>query len=84
MHESFPYSIALCWKGVTSDSSDKAVENQQMTVIFPKGNQIPSIKAITFLRHNTFSIDVVYVDKEHKSQETISTYMVIIVIIVST
>lgn len=78
MHENFPYSISLSWKGASSDPSDDAVENQQLTALFPKGNQIPSFKALTLLRSSTFSIDVVYAHPEElQSQAKISTYTVI-------
>ncbi|KMZ56466.1 Heat shock 70 kDa protein 14 [Zostera marina] len=77
VHENFPYSISLSWKGASSDPSDDAVENQQLTALFPKGNQIPSFKALTLLRSSTFSIDVVYAHPEElQSQAKISTYTI--------
>lgn len=62
VHESFPFNIALSWKGSTNDSENGALDLQQSTLVFPKGNPIPSTKALTFFRHNTFLVDVNYVD----------------------
>nr|GEZ36232.1 hypothetical protein [Tanacetum cinerariifolium] len=49
VQESFPFSIALTWKGAAQDSQNKTVENQH-SIVFPKGNPIPSVKAHTFFR----------------------------------
>ncbi|KAJ0697588.1 putative Heat shock protein 70 family [Helianthus annuus] len=35
-------------------------ENQQSSIVFPKGNQIPSVKALTFYRTGTFTVDLQY------------------------
>ncbi|MQL67752.1 hypothetical protein Taro_000046 [Colocasia esculenta] len=61
VHESFPFLIALSWKGASPDSNGPA-ENQQISAVFPKGNPIPSVKALSFYRSSTFTIDVVYPD----------------------
>ncbi|KAG6482379.1 hypothetical protein ZIOFF_059010 [Zingiber officinale] len=61
IHESFPFSIAFSWKGSALDSQNGA-ENQQTTVVFPKGNLLPSVKSLTFYRHATFGVDAVYAD----------------------
>ncbi|XP_074577981.1 heat shock 70 kDa protein 15-like [Curcuma longa] len=62
VHDSFPFSIALTWKGSATDTQNGGIENHQSTVVFPKGNPIPSVKALTFFRSGTFSVDVVYAD----------------------
>ncbi|XP_031488053.1 heat shock 70 kDa protein 14-like [Nymphaea colorata] len=77
VNESFPFSIALSWKGAAPDSENGAIEQQQSTVVFPKGNPIPSVKALTFYRHSTFDVDVVYADvSEVQSPAKISTYTI--------
>ena len=48
VNEWFPFSIALSWKGSAPDAQNGGTENQQSTIVFPKGNVIPSIKALTF------------------------------------
>ncbi|THU45311.1 hypothetical protein C4D60_Mb02t16500 [Musa balbisiana] len=62
VHESFPLSIALSWKGSTPDSQNGESESQQSSVVFPKGNPIPSVKALTFYRSNTFTVDIICTD----------------------
>ncbi|KAJ8756024.1 hypothetical protein K2173_024570 [Erythroxylum novogranatense] len=74
VNESFPFSIALSWKGAAPDSQNGTAENQQSTIVFPKGNPIPSIKALTFYRSGTFTIDVQYADSEVPAK--ISTYTI--------
>ncbi|KAL5576408.1 hypothetical protein UlMin_018107 [Ulmus minor] len=77
VNESFPFSIALSWKGSAPDAQNGAAENQQSTIVFPKGNPIPSIKALTFYRSGTFSIDVQYADvSELQAPAKISTYTI--------
>ncbi|XP_072964556.1 heat shock 70 kDa protein 15-like [Typha angustifolia] len=77
VHESFPFPIALSWKGSAPDSQNGATENQQSTVVFPKGNSIPSVKALTFFRSSTFAVDVVYADVgDLQVPEKISTYTI--------
>ncbi|XP_062179746.1 heat shock 70 kDa protein 15-like [Phragmites australis] len=56
VNDGFPFSIALSWK------PDAQNNEAQQTVVFPKGNAIPSIKALTFYRANTFAVDVLNVD----------------------
>ncbi|KAJ6706343.1 HEAT SHOCK 70 KDA PROTEIN 14 [Salix purpurea] len=76
VHECFPFSIAVSWKGAALDSQNGAVD-QQSTIVFPKGNPIPSIKALTFYRSGTFSIDVQYADvSELQAPAKISTYTI--------
>ncbi|PKA53830.1 Heat shock 70 kDa protein 14 [Apostasia shenzhenica] len=77
VHESFPFSISLSWKGSAPDSENVSLDAQQSTVVFPKGNPIPSIKALTFYRSNTFSVDVAYADVNDSSfYSKISTYTI--------
>ncbi|KAJ0960382.1 hypothetical protein J5N97_001799 [Dioscorea zingiberensis] len=77
VHDGFPYSIALSWKGSAPDSDSGATDNQQNTVLFPKGNPIPSVKALTFYRSSTFSVDVMYTNIEGlQSPAKISTYTI--------
>ena len=74
VNESFPFTIALTWK---SDAQNGPVDNQQSTVVFQKGNPMPSVKALTFYRSGTFSVEVVYADaSEIQGQAKISTYTV--------
>ncbi|OWM78193.1 heat shock 70 kDa protein 15-like [Punica granatum] len=77
VHESFPFSISLSWKGASSEVQNGAAENQQSTVVFPKGNSIPSVKALTFFRSGTFTVDVQYTDdSEFQGAAKISTAMI--------
>lgn len=77
MNESFPFSIALSWKGAAPDAQNGGAENHQSTVVFPKGNPIPSIKALTFYRSGTFTVDVQYADaSDLPGPAKISTYTV--------
>jgi heat shock 70kDa protein 4 len=64
VNDSFPFSISLSWKG------ENGVESN--TLVFPKGNPLPSLKVLTFYRASTFSVDAVYIDHPTK----ISTYTV--------
>ncbi|PUZ64281.1 hypothetical protein GQ55_3G131500 [Panicum hallii var. hallii] len=70
-NDGFPFSIALSWK---PDSQNSA---PQRTVVFPKGNAIPSVKALTFYRSSTFEVDVLYVDTgDSQIPQKISTYTI--------
>ncbi|XP_058074803.1 heat shock 70 kDa protein 15-like [Magnolia sinica] len=76
-NDSFPFPIALSWKGSAPDSQNGAGEHQQSTVVFPKGNPTPSIKALTFYRSGTFTIDVHYADvSELQVPSKISSYTI--------
>ncbi|PWA80993.1 heat shock protein 70 family [Artemisia annua] len=76
VQESFPIPIALTWKGAAQDSQNGNVENQQ-SIVFPKGNPIPSVKALTFYRSGTFTVDMQYADvSELKAPPKISTYTI--------
>ncbi|XP_039143046.1 heat shock 70 kDa protein 14-like [Dioscorea cayenensis subsp. rotundata] len=77
VHENFPFPIALSWKGAAPDAQNDAPDQHQNTVVFPKGNQIPSIKALTFFRSSTFSVDVMYTDvADQQIPAKISTYTI--------
>ncbi|KAM0899959.1 hypothetical protein ACQ4PT_020965 [Festuca glaucescens] len=71
VNEGFPFSIALSWK------PDSQNNESQQTVVFPKGNPIPSVKALTFYRSNTFAVDVLNVETDDlQITEKISTYTI--------
>lgn len=77
VNESFPFSVALTWKGAAPGTQNGAADNPQSTVVFPRGNPIPSVKALTFYRSGTFSVDVQYVDGAELQQPAkISTYTI--------
>ncbi|KAK3137331.1 hypothetical protein QOZ80_5BG0450890 [Eleusine coracana subsp. coracana] len=71
VNEGFPFSIALSWK------PDSQNNTPHQTVVFPKGNPIPSVKALTFYRSDTFEVDVLYVDTgDSQIAQKISTYTI--------
>ena len=71
VNDGFPFSIALSWK------PDPQNSEPQHTVVFPKGNAIPSVKALTFYRSSTFEVDVLYIDTgDSQIPQKISTYTV--------
>ncbi|KAI8544416.1 hypothetical protein RHMOL_Rhmol08G0294800 [Rhododendron molle] len=77
VNESFPFPIALSWKGAALDTENGGADNQQSIIVIPKGNPIPSIKATTFYRSETFTIDVQYGDvSELQAPAKISTYTI--------
>ncbi|KAF7135359.1 hypothetical protein RHSIM_Rhsim08G0221200 [Rhododendron simsii] len=77
VNESFPFPIALSWKGAALDTENGGADNQQSIIVIPKGNPIPSIKATTFSRSGTFTIDVQYGDvSELQAPAKISTYTI--------
>jgi heat shock protein 4 len=77
VNESFPFSIALSWKGSAPDNQNGSADNQQSTIVFPKGNVIPSVKALTFYRPGTFTVDVQYADAaELQVPAKISSYTI--------
>ncbi|KAJ0697584.1 putative Heat shock protein 70 family [Helianthus annuus] len=52
-------------------------ENQQSSIVFPKGNQIPSVKALTFYRTGMFTVDLQHADvSELQAPPKISTYTI--------
>ncbi|XP_059645480.1 heat shock 70 kDa protein 15-like [Cornus florida] len=77
VNESFPFPIAMSWKGSAPDTQNGAADNQQSTIVFPKGNPIPSVKALSFYRSGAFTIDVQYADvSELQAPAKISTYTI--------
>ncbi|CAL1400260.1 unnamed protein product [Linum trigynum] len=64
VHESFPFSIAMTWKGAAPETQNGATDSQQSTLVFPRGNALPSIKSLTFYRSETFSVDVQYAETD--------------------
>lgn len=77
MNESFPFPIGFSWKGSGPESHNGIEDHQQGTIVFPKGNPIPSLKAVTVYRSSTFSVDVHYADVSELQVPTkISTYVV--------
>ncbi|KAE9588050.1 hypothetical protein Lal_00002979 [Lupinus albus] len=74
VNESFPFSVSLSWKGSGPDAQDSEAYTKQSALVFPKGNPIPSVKALTFYRPETFSVDVQYDDVSGlQAHATIST-----------
>ncbi|KAG6415764.1 hypothetical protein SASPL_123180 [Salvia splendens] len=78
VNESFPFPIALTWKAPAGDTQNGAGgDNLQSTIVFPKGNPIPSMKALTFYRSQTFGLDVQYSDvSELQAPTKISHYTI--------
>ncbi|KAF8027546.1 hypothetical protein BT93_E0450 [Corymbia citriodora subsp. variegata] len=77
VHESFPSSVGLSWKSSVPESQDGAADNHQTTIVFPKGNAVPSIKALTFYRSGTFAVDVHCTDgSEQQASSKISSYTI--------
>lgn len=77
VQESFPFSIALAWKGSAPESEDGSSEQQQITIVFPKGNPVPSTKALTFFRSGTFTVDILYADiNQVRAPVNISSYTI--------
>ncbi|GAB2228120.1 hypothetical protein Droror1_Dr00009950 [Drosera rotundifolia] len=77
VNESFPFPIALSWKGSAPDSQNAANEGQQSSPVFPKGSPIPSVKALILYRSGTFTVDVQYADtSELQAPAKISSYTI--------
>ncbi|XP_057772766.1 heat shock 70 kDa protein 14-like [Salvia miltiorrhiza] len=76
VNECFPFPISLTWKAPAGDTQNGG-DNVQSTVVFPKGNPIPSMKALTFYRSETFTLDVQYADvSELQAPAKISHYTI--------
>ncbi|KAG4125011.1 hypothetical protein ERO13_D10G071500v2 [Gossypium hirsutum] len=74
VNESFPFPVSLSWKSSGPDSQAGGAEQQ---LVFPKGNPIPSIKAVTFHKSSTFTVDVQYSDvSDLQAPPKISTYTI--------
>uniref|UniRef100_A0A0D6QY02 Uncharacterized protein n=1 Tax=Araucaria cunninghamii TaxID=56994 RepID=A0A0D6QY02_ARACU len=79
VQDSFPFSVALCWKGPASEADEGSVATQPNSVLFRKGNPIPSTKMLTFFRNGTFTLDAVYADTKDLPPRTpslISTFII--------
>ncbi|KAI4387027.1 hypothetical protein MLD38_004893 [Melastoma candidum] len=77
VNESFPFSVSMSWKGTVPGAENGVEENQQSTLVFSKGNPIPSVKALTFYRSGTFHVDVQYADSTDLPESAkISTYTI--------
>lgn len=61
VQDSFPFPIALSWKG-SAPESDTGDETSSNSVVFVKGNPVPCTKMLTFFRSGTFTIDALYAD----------------------
>lgn len=64
VQDAFPFSIALSWKGSAPESEEGGAPAaaQSTSIVFPKGNPVPSTKMLTFYRSGTFTIDAMYAD----------------------
>ncbi|XAR50623.1 hypothetical protein NMG60_11004992 [Bertholletia excelsa] len=77
VNESFPFPISLSWKSAGPGGQNGVAENERSTVVFPKGNPVPSVKALPIFGSETFTIDVQYADvTELKAPAKISTYTI--------
>ncbi|KAE8662975.1 Heat shock 70 kDa protein 15 [Hibiscus syriacus] len=73
VNESFPFPISLSWKGSGPDAQTGGAEQ----LVFPKGNSIPSVKAVTLHKSSTFTVDVQYSDvSDLQAPAKISTYTI--------
>ncbi|XXG48712.1 hypothetical protein AAC387_Pa02g3084 [Persea americana] len=76
VNEKFPFPIALSWRASGPESYNATGDNRQGTLVFPKGNPIPSVKPLTFYRSGKFFVDVHYADvRDLQTPSKISTYM---------
>ncbi|KAH9839052.1 HSP70-domain-containing protein [Rhodofomes roseus] len=57
MHDISPYPIKFHWEHQPEEPNDETE-----LLVFPKGNIIPSTKALTFYRKQPFEIEVAYAD----------------------
>ncbi|MCO5578136.1 hypothetical protein L7F22_031974 [Adiantum nelumboides] len=66
VQDAFPFSIFLAWKGAAPDSEvgGSTGEAPCSSVVFPKGNPVPSTKMLTFFRSGTFQVDALYADMQ--------------------
>ncbi|KAH9331100.1 hypothetical protein KI387_003208 [Taxus chinensis] len=77
IQERFPFSIALSWKGSSPEMEDRAADQLQYSIVFPKGNIVPSTKAVTIFRSGTFTLDVLYADPSQvQAPQRISSYTI--------
>ncbi|KZT63729.1 heat shock protein 70 [Daedalea quercina L-15889] len=57
MHDITPYSIKFHW-----DRQPEEPDDDTELLVFPKGNSVPSTKALTFYRKQPFDIEATYAD----------------------
>ncbi|KAJ7567999.1 hypothetical protein O6H91_01G015000 [Diphasiastrum complanatum] len=79
VQDAYPFPIALSWKGSAPEHEDVADQSYPNSLVFVKGNPIPSTKMLTFYRSGMFTIDVLYADMSELPPETspkISSYTV--------
>ncbi|KAH7445992.1 hypothetical protein KP509_01G031600 [Ceratopteris richardii] len=64
VQDAFPFNVCLAWKGAAPEceEGETAVDNSLSSIVFPKGNAIPSTKMLTFYRSGSFLLDVMYAD----------------------
>uniref|UniRef100_A0A0C9S4G3 TSA: Wollemia nobilis Ref_Wollemi_Transcript_13942_3262 transcribed RNA sequence n=1 Tax=Wollemia nobilis TaxID=56998 RepID=A0A0C9S4G3_9CONI len=73
VQECFPFSISLSWKGATPEMEEGAPEQ----IVFPKGNQVSSVKAVTVYRSGTFTLDILYAEPSQvQAPQRISSYTI--------
>ncbi|KAJ7567080.1 hypothetical protein O6H91_02G131600 [Diphasiastrum complanatum] len=61
VQDAFPFPIALAWKG-SAPESEEGDQSHPNSVVFIKGNPVPSTKMLTFYRSGTFVFDAMYAD----------------------
>ncbi|KAH7657356.1 Heat shock protein 70 family protein [Dioscorea alata] len=77
VYDNLPFSIAMSWKGAAPDAQNGAPDQQQTTIVFPKGNKISGSKGLTFFRSSTFSVDFLYTDvADQQIPAKISSYTI--------
>lgn len=78
VQDSFPFPIALSWKGPAPETEGEE-EASPNSIVFVRGNPVPSTKMLTFYRSGTFSIDAFYAETNDLPVDTnpkISTFTV--------
>lgn len=66
VQDAFPFSICLAWKGSAPEPEEGGTTGEAScsSVVFPKGNPVPSTKMLTFYRSGTFLVDALYADMQ--------------------
>eukprot|EP00250_Pteridium_aquilinum_P018222 c23991_g2_i2 orf=284-2206(+) len=64
VQDAFPFNICLAWKGAAPESEEGGTTGEAScnSIVFPKGNPVPSTKMLTFYRSGAFQIDALYGD----------------------
>jgi heat shock protein 4 len=78
VQDSFPFPIALSWKGSAPETEGEE-EASPNSIVFVRGNPVPSTKMLTFYRSGTFSIDAFYAETNDLPVDTnpkISTFTI--------